>query len=377
VGTRPEYRTPLAEILLERIRRQGPITFAQFMEACLYHPEHGYYTRQADTPGKGDYFTSPDLGPVFARLLARQFGEMWAALGRPSQFDLVECGAGRGRLAGQVLTAAQEQQEEFFNALRITLVETSPARRAAAQASLKRFGENVAVCEHLPAARVMGCVFSNELLDALPVHRVVARADGPREIYVAEHEGKLVEQEGELSSRAVADYLERYATPLAAGQLAEVHLAALAWLEHVAAVLHRGFLLMIDYGYRAHQLYGPGHLRGTLMAYRLHRAHEEWLAWPGEQDLTAHVNFTALETRGHELGLEALGLTTQTNFLLALARAGEFTDLGAADACDFDQMAVRLAFKQLIHPEGMGETFKVLVQAKGVADARLSGLEPL
>lgn len=377
MGPRPEHLAPLTGILLERIRREGPITFAQFMQACLYHPEHGYYSRQADTPGKGDYFTSPDLGPVFARLLARQFGEMWAALGRPPQFDLVECGAGRGRLAEQVLTAAHEQQERFFNALHITLVETSPARRAAAQASLKHFGERVAVYEQLPPGSVVGCVFSNELLDALPVHRVVQRADGLREIYVAERKDKLVEQEGELSAAAVADYLERYATPLEAGQLAEAHLAALAWLERAAAALERGFVLTIDYGYRARELYGPGHLRGTLMAYRLHRAHEEWLAWPGEQDLTAHVNFTALETRGQDLGLDSLGLTTQTNFLLALARAGEFADLGAAEACDFDQTALRLAFKQLIHPEGMGEAFKVLLQVKGVAGACLSGLEPL
>jgi SAM-dependent MidA family methyltransferase len=375
VGSPPSRRTPLTEILVDRIRRQGPLTFAQFMEACLYHPQHGYYTRPAHTKGAGDYFTSADVGPLFGRLLLRQFQEMWSILGQPERFDLVECGAGRGRLAGPILQATR-QWPEFAGCLRMTLVEASESRMKQAQEALRGVGATVRVQAEIPAG-VMGCIFSNELLDALPVHRVVQRAEGLREVYVSQRDGELVEEEGEVSSPAIAGYLERYGSPLAEGQLAEVNLAALGWLEQVAATLERGFLLTIDYGYRAPELYGPGHQRGTVLAYRRHRTHEEWLSWPGEQDLTAHVNFTALEERGRELGLKPVGWTTQTNFLLALARVGDFADLGATDACDFDQMAVRLAFKQLIHPEGMGETFRVLVQAKSVDEAELSGLKPL
>jgi SAM-dependent MidA family methyltransferase len=377
MGPLPERRTPLTDILLERIQRQGPLTFAAFMEACLYDPTHGYYTRHASAQPTGDYFTSPDVGGLFGRLLARQFGEMWEALSCSPGFELVECGAGRGRLAAQVLTAVSEQSPDFFRALRLTLVEASPQLRAQAKANLEKFGERVRVTDELARDGVVGCLFSNELLDALPVHRVVQRPDGLREIYVTAHQGMLAEEEGELSSPAVADYLRRYGASLVEGQQAEVHLAALAWLERATAALERGFLLTIDYGYRAPELYSPGRQRGTVLAYRHHRAHEDWLALPGQQDLTAHVNFTALEERGRELGLQTLGLVPQTNFLLALARASGFADLEGPGADETEKLRTRLALKQLVHPEGMGETFKVLVQAKGVAGIRLSGLAPL
>ena len=219
-------------------------------------------------------------------------------------------------------------------------------------------------------SKVTGCIFSNELLDALPVHRVVQREEGLREIYATANGDELGETEGQLSSPSIAQYMERYGVPLADGQFAEVNLAALEWLGDAAAVLERGFLLTIDYGYHASELYGPAHRRGTLLAYRGHRAEENWLEAPGEQDLTAHVNFTALEERGRELGLNPLRLATQTNFLLALAKSQGLADL--VEVSD-----VRRQLIQLIHPEGMGETFKVLIQAKGVKTARLSGLEPI
>lgn len=362
-------RTPLTDILLERIRRDGPLTFAAFMEACLYHPEHGYYTRARSTEGAGDYYTSPDVGPLFARLLAQQFREMWDALGRPRRFQLVECGAGRGRLAAQLTAAVGESEPEFGRALELTLVEAGVPLRAQAQAALSEHRSQAQVQESLPP-NVAGCIFSNELLDALPVHRVVQREDGLREVHIGAEGNELREVEGALSSPEIARYLERCGTPLEEGQFAEVNLAALEWLEQAAAALERGFLLTIDYGHRARELYGPGHRRGTLLAYRGHRTEENWLEAPGDQDLTAHVNFTALEERGKELGLEPLGCTTQTNFLLALARECNLADL-------VEDSDARRQLIQLIHPEGMGETFKVLIQAKGVPGARLTGLQRL
>ncbi len=358
-------RPPLTDILLERIRRDGPLTFAAFMEACLYDLEHGYYAQGRSTHGAGDYFTSPDVGPLFAQLLAQQFREMWEALGRPRTFDLVECGAGRGSFAAQLLDAVEEQGGEFAGALRVTLVEASPRLRADAE---KLVGSKARVLGELPSEPVVGCIFSNELLDALPVHRVVQRAAGLREIYVGAEGEELREVEGELSSPALAQYLEKYGTPLQEDQFAEINLEALAWLERAAAALKRDFLVTIDYGYRAQELYGPSHMRGTLLAYREHRAEENWLAAPGEQDLTAHINFTALEQRGRELGLESLGYTTQSNFLLSLARASGMEQMDAT---------ARRQLIQLTHPEGMGEAFKVLIQAKGVPAARLAGLQPL
>ena len=362
-------RTPLTDILLDRIRRDGPLTFAAFMEACLYHPEHGYYTRGRSAEGAGDYYTSPDIGPLFARLLARQFREMWEQMGRPQRFQLVECGAGSGRLAAQLAAAVSEREPELGRALELTLVEASASLRAQAEAVVRECGPRFGVQESLPSS-VTGCVFSNELLDALPVHRVVLRHDGLKEIFIAAEADELREKEDELSSAAIARYLERYGAPLEEGQFAEVNLAALEWLEKAATVVERGFLLTIDYGHRARELYGPAHRRGTLLAYRGHRAEENWLEAPGEQDLTSHVNFTALEERGRELGLEPLGYTAQASFLLALARACGLEELSAPE-----QQATRRQFIQLIHPEGMGETFKVLIQTKGVKEARLSGLE--
>ena len=369
-------RTPLTDHLVERIARAGPLTFAAFMEACLYHPEHGYYTRRVPATGPRDYVTSPEVGPLFGRLLAWQLQEMWERMGQPTGFDLVECGAGRGALAGAILETVQTKAPDFAAALRVTLVEVSPRLREQAQASLKAHGDRVRVAERLPT-RVAGCLLSNELIDALPVHRVAQRAGGLREIYVSARNGELVEIEGEPSSPALARYLERYGGPLQEGQQAEVNLAALAWLDEAARALERGFLLTIDYGYRARELYGAAHQRGTLLAYREHRTSEDWLSRPGEQDLTAQVNFTALEARGRELGLTALGYVPQAQFLLALARASGLVERLEREADTPETRATRNQLKQLIHPEGMGEAFKVLVQAKGVDAATLSGLQPL
>jgi len=369
-------RTALTDVLVGRIAREGPLTFAAFMEACLYHPEHGYYTRRVPERGPRDYVSSPEVGPLFAQLLAWQLGEMWEALGRPARFDLVECGAGRGALAGEILETVQTKTPDFAAALRITLVETSLRLREQTRAALEKQGERVAIVERLPTG-VSGCLLSNELVDALPVHRVAQRGDGLREIYVSARNRELVEIEGEPSSPALARYLERYGAPLEDGQQAEVNLAALAWLDEAARALERGFLVTIDYGYRARELYGPAHQRGTLLAYREHRTSENWLARPGEQDLTAQVNFTALEERGRELGLETLGYVSQAQFLLRLARSSGVVEQLEKESDTPEARATRNQLKQLVHPEGMGEAFKVLLQGKGVAGARLSGLQPL
>jgi len=367
--------TALTKILLERIRQHGPITFADFMETCLYHPEHGYYTCNIPRQGVGDYYTSPEVHPIFGRLLARQFREMWEILGRPQEFHLVEFGAGQGTLAATLLDWIKQNAPEFAHALRLLLVERSPRLRELGEQRLAGcLPGQVQWASELGQTQLVGCVYSNELVDAFPVHRVVQRPAGLREIYVAARGDELIEQEGELSSPALADYLIRYGAPLAQGQQAEVGLQALAWLEQVAAVLACGFLLTIDYGYLARELYSASRPAGTLLAYRGHRVSDDLLACPGDQDLTAHVNFTALIEHGRTLGLLPCGYTTQTKFLLALGKANEFADLYAPDASEAQRYKARLQLKQLIYPEGMGETFKVLVQAKGLPVVTLTGL---
>jgi SAM-dependent MidA family methyltransferase len=370
--------TPLAAILAEQIKSRDRITFAEYMDACLYHPEHGYYTK-ADQSERRDYVTSVDVSPLFGRLLARQFHEMWIVLGRPQPFALVEAGAGTGRLAKQVLDCARESLGEFYSAVRYVAVERSAVRRTAQLQNLEGHIANGRFCssEQLPAEIPNGCIFSNELLDAFAVHRVLRANEDLREIYVTHSQNGFCEELGPLSSAAIGEYFKAQQITLREGQMAEANLAACDWIEDAARRLLRGFLLTIDYGDEARQLYDDRHMRGTLLAYDRHRTGEDFYRGPGSQDLTAHVNFTALDLWGARGDLIRAGFTSQTNFLLALARHSNFADLENTGATEHKQLAARSLFKMLIHPEGMGETFKVLIQQKGIDSLTLAGFQPL
>jgi SAM-dependent MidA family methyltransferase len=370
--------TPLAAILTERIRTHGPITFAEYMEACLYHPEHGYYAKPDQKP-RSDYFTSVDVSPMFGRLLARQFEEMWAQLGRPDPFWLVEAGAGTGALAKHVLDCAAESLAEFYAALRYVAVERSASRRAAQARTLGAHTDSGRVMPsgELPAQIQEGCVFSNELLDAMPVHRLLHEKGILQELYVALGEEGFHECAGPLPSPALVEYFAQQGITLHDQQQAEACLEACRWIEEVAGKLGRGFVLTIDYGHSARELYDERHMRGTLLAYAQHRASEDYFRAPGRQDLTAHVNFTALDIWGQRGGLLRTGFTSQSNFLLALVRHAQFEDLQSKTMTEQQQARARLLFKTLTHPEGLGETFQVLVQHKGIESPHLAGFDPL
>ena len=375
----PDAPTHLAIILTEHIRAWGPITFAKYMYACLYDPQHGYYTRAEQMPRR-DYFTSVDASPIFGRLLARQFQEMWEQLGSPAEFLLVEPGAATGSLAAQILDFTAESFPEFYSALQYLAVERSAARRAAAAAgSLAPHlaAKHFAIVSDMPTHISCGCIFSNEFFDALPVHRLVREGDELREIYVGSGANGLCEQSGPLSTLALAEHLIEQGITLQEGQLAEVNLEACARIAEMGARLSRGFVLTIDYGHEAEELYDYRHMRGTLLAYEKHRTSENFFRTPGQQDLTAHVNFTALDRYGSRAGLQRTGFTSQSNFLLSLARHSDFVDLQSPNTTESQQIRARLLFKTLIYPEGMGETFQVLIQHKGVAQPRLSGIDPL
>jgi SAM-dependent MidA family methyltransferase len=367
--------TPLAELLAERIRRFGPITFADFMRECLYHPAHGYYSK-AESKRFADYYTSVDVHPIFARLLARQFAEMWEILGRPEEFTLVEAGAGVGRFASQVLDFCEAKLPEFYAALRYVAVERSASRREQATISAKRHttGERFNASAEVPAHIAEGCFFSNELVDALPVHRVVMDGGAMKEILVDFRDGRFVNVVAPISTCAITEYFAAQGIALCEGQHAEAGLEACDWIKEVGRRLARGYVLTIDYGHPASDLFDDHHMRGTLLAYQNHRASEEFYASPGEQDLTAHVNFTALESWGKRSGLETAGLTTQTAFLLALGQGNEFADLYDDGQSEAERTKARLQLTTLIHPEGMGERFQVLIQQKGASAARLTGL---
>jgi SAM-dependent MidA family methyltransferase len=353
--------TPLGRALAQRISRQGPITFAEFMRECLYHPEF-------------DFYTSVDVHPIFGRLLARQLAEMWEALGRPADFWAVEVAAGTGRLAAQVLDFAAGQLGPFYDALHYVAVEQSAARRGEhgkMLASHLSSGRAISASE-LPQEIPTGCIFSNELLDALPVHRVAVRQGVLQEVYVASDGEELAEELGPLSTPELESYFREQGVTLREGQQAEAGLAACLWILEAGKCLGRGFVLTVDYGREAAELYDQRHMRGTLLAYSRHRATEDFLHTPGEQDLTAHVNFTALDLWGRRAGLTRRGCVSQMEFLVALGQANEFADLYEPGASEVERIRARLLLKTLIHPEGMGETFYVFVQQKGIAQARLT-----
>ncbi len=366
--------TPLEELLVERIHRDGPIPFADFMRECLYHPVHGYYSK-VESQRFADYYTSVDVHPIFGRLLARQFAEMWEHLGKPKEFLLVEAGAGVGRLAKHILDFSEAKLPDFYRALVYVAVERSALRREqAAMRSQRHAVEHFRTSVELPAQISAGCVFSNELIDALPVHRIVMGAHELQEIFVGLRDGRFVDAVAPLSSCAISEYFATQGVTLKEGQHAEAGLEACDWITEVGRRIERGFVLTIDYGHRATELFDEHHMRGTLLAYRNHRVSEDFYASPGEQDLTVHVNFTALETWGKRSGLETVGFTSQTAFLLALGQKNEFADLYDEGQSEAEQIRARLQLKTLIHPEGMGERFQVLVQRKGVEGPPLTGV---
>jgi SAM-dependent MidA family methyltransferase len=370
--------TLLASLLASRIRQHGPITFAEYMRECLYHPLHGYYSKP-ESQRAADYYTSVDVHPIFGRLLARQFAEMWEQLDRPREFTLVEAGAGTSRLSRHILEFSRQKLPAFYQALRYTAVERSPARCQQIHHQLSAFIEEgkCAASIEIPEHIAVGCVFSNELLDALPVHRVLPQRGKLQEILVTHDGKKFSEILASLSNNAITDYFARQEITLQNGQHAEAGLEACDWIGEIARRLQRGFILSIDYGHEAADLFDAHHASGTVLAYANHQTNELYYDAPGEQDLTAHVNFTALRLWGQRNGLDTLGLTSQMAFLLALGEQNEFADLYEEGMDETARVRARLQLKTLIYPEGMGERFHVLVQQKGVPQAKLTGLRGL
>jgi SAM-dependent MidA family methyltransferase len=330
---------PLVTHLRARIRNEGPLSFRDFMEEALYHPEFGYYNSTRNPIGRqGDFYTSSDLDPIFGKLLARKFAQMASALGlSPEAFTIVELGAGQGLLARQIL-------EHHHFPYRI--LERSAAMRERQRGSLQ--GCDVEWLEALPAG-ITGCVFSNEFFDALPVRRVICRNGALREIHVT---SEFSEVEGDLQEPLDITLLE--------GQLADINTDARQWIKRIGASLDRGYHLAIDYGYLDREFYARP--RGTLMCYWRHQAVEDPYLRIGEQDITAHVNFSDLIREGAAVGLTTEEFKTQMDFLVQLGVLKELEALMPADTAEAIQRV--MAVKKLVLPGGMGERFKVLVQRK-------------
>jgi len=361
------------------IRERGPLTVAAFMDLALYDPEFGYYARAAQRSGRaGDFFTSVDVGSLFGELLEVQLAEIFQILDlRFKSFDLVEAGAGNGRLSADILRAAKAHHPDFYDAIRLHLVEASTVARAAQAATLGDVAERLASSGPALPDSFEGVLIANELLDALPVHQVVMREDGLREVYVtttderSTNDERLVTREGPPSTPELAAYLARLGVTLEPGWRAEINLNAVAWIRTAARRLRRGFIILIDYGHEARELYSPTHSTGTLTTFTKHRSGgpegsqdtPAWLQQPGNQDLTAHVDFTSVRAAAEAEGLTTLGFLDQTYLLM-----------GLLDALADPQSALRNPqLKTLMLPGGIGSTHKVLIFGKDVGAPALRG----
>jgi len=373
----------LRGFILSQIEKRGSIPFSQFMEWCLYHPDYGYYRSERMNIGRdGDFYTSPCVHPLFGGLIAKQLSQMSEQWGGPF-FDVVEQGGGRGFLCEDVLQWAKKNSSVFYQRLRYHLIETSPFLLKEQRERLVEHEKEGKVFWMDPEAfeegraLVEGCFLSNELVDAFPVHQVIFDRGNLKEIYVTQDHGQLKEQWGKLSDPRIVSYFQSMGITLQEGQRAEVNLKALDWMEKVARCLKKGFVLTIDYGYLAKELYGSHRREGTLLCYTQHQTSENPYERLGEQDITSHVNFTGLIQKGEEVGLRFTGLVPQYQFLIALGLLQEMESLGR-EMPEMDALQLRLSLKHLIEPEmGMGEVFKVLIQHKGMDQPRLDGLRDL
>ncbi|QSV46332.1 class I SAM-dependent methyltransferase [Geobacter benzoatilyticus] len=367
----------LRGIILDRIGQRGPIPFADFMAACLYEPGLGYYTSPGRKVGaEGDFYTSINVHRVFGRLIAREICRMWEEMGCPASFDIVEAGAGHGQLATDVLDAVCELNSQLYEGVRLTLVEAEPSLAEVQGKLLERHLAKVSWSAPADLAegklRFSGCLYSNELIDSFPTHLVEMTPEGLREVFVAAEGDQFSEVLDSPSTPELEAYLSRLGITLNPGQRTEINLNAVRWLESAAASLERGFILTIDYGYLAPELYGPMRLNGTLLCYYRHTTEENPYIRVGLQDITTHVDFTTLALRGEELGLSKVWYGEQYRFLMAAGMMQELMALEAAAKTEKEQIAIRISLKKLILPEGgMGDTFKVLIQAKGVDHPQL------
>ncbi|MGD0468470.1 MAG: SAM-dependent methyltransferase [Terriglobales bacterium] len=402
------------------IRQRGPIPFSRYMQICLYDPSQGYYSANAEQFGKaGDFYTSSDVHAVFGRLLARQFDEIWQALDRPPQIGILELGPGRGLFARDVLDWSNKKFRDFFSALTYTLQERSPTLRAKLQETLREHigtgkakvpeerpssaefvwgrapspvqaertgapvkpgvgltGWSSSASVHIDrslASDVPLIVFANEFFDALPVE-ILGTAG---KLHIALENNRL--QETWLAPLAEElEFLDRYGVHPEAGERIEVPILAQSWIRQIAHSTTRGSLLVIvvDYGYtRGEQLAGRYH--GTLMAYRHHSASPDPYQAPGEQDLTAHVNFTALAAASEQSGMRVEKLLTQSQFLMGIGERNQFADAFEDCRIPQEQAKVALQLKHLVTPVGMGENFQVLIASRAIDPRKIAALSGL
>jgi SAM-dependent MidA family methyltransferase len=360
--------TELERRLIERIKRERPIPFRDFMQAALYDSELGYYnTERLKIGSQGDFYTSSNVHPAFGALLARAFVDLWAASSEP--LTIVEVGAGTGQLASDVISALRDEHPSIFERLTYIPLDASQAMLARQREKLAAFEEHIRWCglEELEFEPINGIVFSNEFVDALPVHCARWLGGALEELYVAvapepdfEH---LTLVWNKPSTKRLSEYVERSGLTLREGQIVEINLDVVDWLARIAVALKEGFLITIDYGDTAEHLQAQDRQSGTLRSFYRHRLIDSPLERIGEQDITASVNFTALIEYSRGLGFERLSYERQAAFLIRMGLIERIAGQEESGTPTGD-LKDRLALKNLFVPGGVSDNFRVLIQKR-------------
>jgi SAM-dependent MidA family methyltransferase len=363
----PSAPSALLPLLLKEIDEAGgAISFARFMELALYHPEHGYYASGRARIGKeGDFFTSVSVGRIYGRLLASICREAWESLGRPAAFTIVEQGANDGTMAHDLLEAALTPGDPFATALQYTIIEPFPLNRERQQQKLACFSQVAWVTDLDALPSFVGIHLSNELLDAFPVHSLRWNGVTWEEEYVAMEADSLVWTTRPIATPELSEAAGHLPLTLAPGFRVEVNLGMRPWLRSLRDRMERGLILTIDYGQSGEDRYAPHRADGTLLAYQAHQRFDDPLPEPGQRDITAQVDFTALAEQAREAGFEIPGYSDQHHFLVGAAEPWLRTlgdSLTGAIAPDM-QRDLR-ALQTLLHPGTMGRQFKAVAFGK-------------
>ena len=363
----------LEERLRERIRREGPISFYEWMKAALYDEREGYYCRRgrARQGRQGDYRTAPEMSPLFGAAFANYFMKSYFDLGAPPSWTIVEIGAGKGDFAHDVLRSLQIRFPKVFNATQYIIDEVSADAQSQALSKLAPFKDRLQfrTLSELHEPLSHGLIFSNELLDAFPVHRVIGRGRGVKELRVAlDDAGKFAWADGKLDG-PVAEYCDQIKLQLAQGQIYEVNLPAEEFLSRAAKSIHEGLLITVDYGAERHELLSdPNRFSGTLRAFRKHQFVDDILSYPGEYDLTTTVDWTQIIEAGQRHGLETLRFQRLDEFLSGEEVLSEVTRATSLINDPAEQFKLNRDAIELIKPDGMAAAFQVLVQRKSTRD---------